>query len=145
MNILTMQALIEAITYKPGWSIYFEIDEAGLPYVQIGVDATTEASLDSTKRDGTRTPWRGSRRYLSPAMCRQEIVGAVFGLIKDAESHEMREWFRFMGASIHNPHIDPLALVAVARKASNFDLRDNAMSMVEDKPMYDLDEDEEQV
>lgn len=44
---------------------------------------------------------------------------------------EMREFFRYRGASIYNPHIDPDVLVDVARKASSFNMRDNAMSMTE--------------
>ncbi|KVK62672.1 hypothetical protein L905_19065 [Agrobacterium sp. TS43] len=64
-------------------------------------------------------------------MCRQEVVGVVFGLIKDAELHETHEWFRYRGASIYNPHLDPDALVNLARKASSFVTRDNAMTMTE--------------
>ena len=64
-------------------------------------------------------------------MCRQEVVGVVFSAIEKAELHEMREFFRYRGASIYNPHIDPDVLVAVAKKASSFNMRENAMSMTE--------------
>lgn len=64
-------------------------------------------------------------------MCRQEIVGTAFGLIRDAEEHETREWFRYRGASIFNPHLDPDVLVEVARKKTSFVTRTNAMSMEE--------------
>ncbi|QIG76188.1 ribosome modulation factor-like domain-containing protein [Rhizobium phage RHph_I4] len=127
--------IVSQITYKPGWKILFGIDGEGSSnpraYAQISVDATTEASLDAASRDGTRTPWKGSKRYVSPYMCRQEIVGMCFGLIQDAESHEMREWFRYQGASIYNPHIDPDVLVSVARKKSSFNVRENAMTLEE--------------
>ncbi|MCG7507086.1 hypothetical protein [Mesorhizobium retamae] len=125
-----MAEILEAITYKPGWHILvgFQHDQ---PYVQLHVTEESDATLDSCSRDGKRTPWRGSKRFLSTHMCRQEIVGAVFGLIQDAESHEMREWFRYRGASIYNPHLDPDALVPVARRKSSFVLRENAMTMEE--------------
>lgn len=136
MSPAEMFLLVKEITYKPGWTIELRSEGAGgRPYVQIEVDERSGASLDSHARDGTRTPWKSAKRYLSPFMCRQEIVGAVFGLIKDAEEHEIREWFRYRGASIFNPHLDPDALVEVARKASSFNVRENAMSMVEPDPL----------
>jgi hypothetical protein len=123
--------LISLCSYKPGWTIHFAIENKGEPgeraYAQIGVDATTEASIDAARKDGRREPWKGGKKYFSQYMCRQEIVGAVYGMIHDAEIHEMREWFRFMGASIYNPHLDPLALVEVARKKTSFNVRENAM------------------
>lgn len=129
-----MFEIVSAITYKPGWHIGFYAvagDPNELPYVQLTVDETSDASLDSCSRDGKRTPWSSGRRYLTRAMCRQEIVGTVFGLIDGAEKHEMREWFRYRGASIYNPHLDPDALVAVAKRAVSFNLRENAMTMEE--------------
>lgn len=128
-----IKAIIEAITYKPGWTLHLSADDAALsrPFLQLNVSIESDASLDSAARDGTRTPWKSGKRYLSYFMCRQEIVGAVFGMIKDAESHEMREWFRYRGASIYNPHLDPDALVPIARKRASFNVRGNAMTMEE--------------
>lgn len=64
-------------------------------------------------------------------MCRQEVVGAVFGAIRAAEEHEMKEWFTYKGARIFNPHLDPDVLAEVARSKSSFNFRENAMSMEE--------------
>ncbi|WGD31670.1 hypothetical protein AncyloWKF20_07580 [Ancylobacter sp. WKF20] len=124
-------SIISRITYKPGWSVLMGFD-GDRPFIQAEVDETAEASLDSAKRDGSRTPWKSAKRYLSRHMCRQEVVGAVFGLLKDAELHEIHEWFRYRGASIFNPHLDPDVLATVARKASSFVVRENAMSMKEE-------------
>lgn len=124
-------SIISRVTYKPGWSVLMGLD-GDRPFIQAEVDATAEASLDSFLRDGTRTPWKSGKRYLSRHMCKQEVVGAVFGLLKDAELHEIHEWFRYRGASIFNPHLDPDVLATVARKASSFVVRENAMSMQED-------------
>lgn len=123
--------IISRITYKPGWHVLMGFDGAR-PFIQVEVDETAEASMDSYKRDGSRVPWKSGKRYLSPHMCRQEVVGAVFGAIKDAELHEVHEWFRYRGASIFNPHLDPDVLATVARKASSFVVRENAMSMKEE-------------
>jgi hypothetical protein len=118
-----MQQIVGEITYKPGWTITLSTD-GHRPYLQIG--ATT---LDSVTQE--IVPWRGAKAYLSPHMCRQEVVSEVFHLIERAELHEMREFFRYRGASIYNPHLDPDVLVPIARKMASFNLRDNAMSMVE--------------
>lgn len=116
--------LVDAITYKPSWCINAIMDLDGELYVQ--VEATT---LDSLTLEPST--WKGGKHYLSQWMCRQEIVGVVFSAIEKAELHEMREFFRYKGASIYNPHLDPDALVAVAKKACNFNVRDNAMTMTE--------------
>ena len=130
--------IISRVTYKPGWSVLMGFD-GERPYLQVEVSTVSEASMDSQKRDGTRTPWKSAKRHLSLHMCRQEIVGVIFGLIKDAELHEVHEWFRYRGAAIFNPHLDPDVLAEVARKKSSFNVRDNAMTMEERKPMWDLD------
>jgi len=124
--------LIALITYKPGWSIEAHQDDAQKVYVQLSVSAFAEASMDSVKRDGTRTPWKSSRRYLTPSMCKQELVGVIFDLIKAAELHEAHEWFRYKNASIYNPHLCPDALAVLSRKKESFVVRKNAMSMVEE-------------
>jgi hypothetical protein len=124
MNLQQISALVAQVTYKPNWHIaLFGTPES--MYIQLEV---TDSVCTVTKQP---VDWKSGKRYLSPFMCSQEIIGVCFGLIKDAEEHEMREWFRYKGASIYNPHINPDVLVEVAKKASSFICRDNAMSMVE--------------
>lgn len=125
-----IRALVGAITYKPGWEFIVGRDGARL-FVQASVSVESDLTMDPTRRNPERTPWKSGKRHFSPFMCRQEIVGTVLGLIKDAEMHEVHEWFRYRGAAIYNPHLDPDALVAVARKRSSFNVRENAMSMEE--------------
>lgn len=130
--MMTERELIELVmecSYKPGW--WINVHTQGRPYIQLEVTTEAEASLDSHKRDGTRTPWKSGKRYLSKHMCRQEVVGAVFALIKDAEMHEIHEWFRYKNASIYNPHLDPDVLARVARSKQSFNTRENPMTMEE--------------
>lgn len=133
MTYEEMASLVEACTYKPGWSVKLTREAAIAttagdlrPYIQVCVDVEADASMDSLTRQ--RAPWKGGKKYLSYHMCRQEIVGAVFGALKDAELHEIHEWFRYKGCSIYNPHLDPNALVTIARKAASFNVRENAMN-----------------
>lgn len=117
-----IQDLVSHVTYKPGWLLTLRDD--GRPYVQIA--ATT---LDSQTLKPA--PWKGAKHYLSYHMCRQEIIGTCFHAIKRAELHEMQEFFRYKGAAIFNPHLDPDVLVPIAKKLSSYNLRENAMSMEE--------------
>ena len=61
----TVDQIISRISYKPGWQIIFERGDR--PYLQISVTEEAEASEDSAKRDGTRTPWKGCLLYTSDA------------------------------------------------------------------------------
>lgn len=122
------QSIVDAITYKPGWYLRTGIEE-GRMWVQVGVTDEAEISYDPIANK--KVPWRGAKHYLSPHMCRQEIVGTVLHAIERAEMHEVHEWFRYRGRSIYNPHLDPDALVEVARFSRNFNTRENAMTMDE--------------
>lgn len=125
MTLIEMHKIVRECRYKPDWFIFFLVDKDGRPYIQAEVRRSIDAAT------GEPCSWKSGKRYLSQHMCRQEIVGAAFGLIKDAEMHEVHEWFRYKGASIFNPHLDPDVLVEVARKKSSFNLRNNAMTMEE--------------
>jgi hypothetical protein len=125
MSLIQMHSIIRECRYEPDWHIFMLVDKDARPYIQ----AEVKNSIDTAT--GEPCSWKSGKRYLSQHMCRQEVVGAVFGLIKDAEMHEVHEWFRYKGASIYNQHLDPDVLVEVARKKSSFNVRDNAMSMEE--------------
>lgn len=129
MDFGTMRKIVLSISYKPHWVVNVLRDGEGRPYVQLRVGEGSDAALDP--HTGERVAWSSGKRYLSPYMCRQEVVGAVFDLIKGAELHETHEWFRYKGRSIYNPHLDPDVLAEVASKASSFVTRENAMSMEE--------------
>lgn len=122
------ESLVQQITYKPGWQIHLCEDNRGI-YIQVGVTTEAEISLDMIT--GERVAWKGAKHYLSPWMCDSEVVGAAFGAIRQAEEHEVREWFRFKRRSIFNPHLSVHALVDLSSKLANFDTRPNAMTMVE--------------
>ena len=128
MDVEEIADIIRAITYKKGW--YFNLDISGSRlYVQVCIDTDCEIAYDMIAKKNIA--WKGGKHFLSSHMCRQEIVGTVFGAIRSAEEHEMKEWFRYKGASIYNPHLDPDALANLASKIKNFNVRENAMTMEE--------------
>lgn len=101
-----VHGICKHIRYKPEWSLLVRLDGKGV-FLQcevIGLDAHTHKP----------TTWVSGKRYLSVYACKQEIVGAVFALIKDAEMHEVHEWFKYKDRSIYNPHLDPDVLASVA-------------------------------
>ena len=122
------QALISAITYKKGWHFLCKQDRRGI-YLQVEVTAEADIAIDPFT--GKITPWKGRKEYMSEHMCDTEVVMTAFGLIRQAEEHETREWFRFKNRSILNPHISVHVLHSIAGKLANLDLRENAMSMEE--------------
>ena len=118
--------VIGNITYKPGWYLRTCVEDKRM-WVQVGVTEDAEISFDPI--ENKKVPWRGAKNYLSEHMCRQEVVGVVFGAFEKAEIHEMREWFRYKKRSIYNPHLDPDVLAQVASKKTSFNVRENAMTM----------------
>lgn len=114
-----MSHILLSCTYKPGWTLLIDMC-APRPYIQWEV-----VGQDSVTREPTS--WRTGKRYLSEHMCRQEVVATAFNLALTAEEHECREWFRYKGSSIYNPHLDPDVLADVASKAASFNVRANAM------------------
>lgn len=119
MTLIEMMELVNACTYKPGWKIRLVINEPR-PYIQIST--VTLCSIDLKPM-----AWKSAKTFVSNHMCKQEVVAAVYNAIERAELHECREFFRYRGASIFNPHLCPDALANLARKKESFNLRKNAM------------------
>ena len=125
INLREMQEVIDQITYKPGWEFTVQRERAGgRAYLQ----ATVTEEMPAT---GDNAFWRSAKYYLSYHMCRQEIVGVAFNCVRDAEEHEMREWFRYRDSAIYNPHLDPDILAEIASRLSSFVMRENPMTMEE--------------
>lgn len=51
--------------------------------------------------------------FISRHACKAEVVRTAYKAVLAAEEHEVQENFRYQGARIHNPHLDPDALVRV--------------------------------
>jgi hypothetical protein len=126
MKYYEIKHIVNQIDYKPNWHFDLVLEKAGgRPYLQAHFvpDNPVEES------------WKSAKVYLSYHMCRQEIVGSVFKMIRDAEEHEMREAFRYRGVSIYNCHLDPDWLsdqiMDVRNSRQHINVRENAMSMEE--------------
>ncbi len=125
MNAQEARALVAQVTYKDGWNIMFVPPKSPdlLGYIQVEVTNSIDAH---TKEP---TSWKSGKRYLSNHCCMQEVIGTCLSVIKDAEEHEMREFFRFKGRAIYCPHLNPDVLVEVAAKKESYNTRTtNAMN-----------------
>ena len=121
MNPCEIGAVVQNITYKKDWGFIFVPAINDRSFIQLEV----KNAIDSVSRE--TCSWRSGKRYLSDFMCEQEIVGICFALIKEAEEHEMREFFRYKARSIFNPHLDPSKLADFASKRENFCYRSDSM------------------
>lgn len=124
MTLDEIGKIVALCTYKPGWSLQVFQEKCinGRMYLKVDVNGGV------CSVSGQPVDWRGAKHTLSPFMCKQEIVGVCFKAIQQAEEHELREFFRYRGVRIFNPHIDPDALVTVAHIE---DVRQNPMSLEE--------------
>lgn len=132
------EGIVKRCMYKPGWYFRTGIEHGGPDgsrmWLQVGVTEEAEISWDMV--EDKKVPWRGAKHYLSPHMCRNEVVSTLYHAIERAELHEVKEWFRYAPVgktprALFNPHLDPDVLAEAASKKSSFNMRDNAMTMEE--------------
>lgn len=57
-----------------------------------------------------------------------DIIKVAFMATLAAEEHEAREEFKYKGVSVFGPHLDVDALVDLAKKKANLDLREEVMA-----------------
>lgn len=100
------------------WLIEVRMDGTR-PYLQVhvlnGKDSETGLPME----------WTGRKWMLSPHMCKNEIITTAFKAVMTAMEHEVRESFRYKGAAIFNPHMDPDALVDFVSNRANIQEREN--------------------
>ena len=129
-----IREVVEAISYKPGWSFRVEpLDDNGHYFIQVCVDETADAARDI--KTGVVSGWRGGKMLVSQHMTRNEIVRTAHKAVVSAEMHELDEHFRYRGRAIFNPHLDPDQMVGFAGKLENFEFRADSMMLSEDEPV----------
>ena len=98
------------------WLIEVKLDGTRA-YLQIRVPDGRDADT------GLPMEWTGRKWMLSPHMCKNEIVMTAFKAVMTAMEHEVREGFRYRGAAIFNPHMDPDRLAEFVRDPENMQSR----------------------
>jgi len=86
---------ISRITYKPGWEFFYVSNEWGH---QLQIHATVSHSV-------TLTPTRFIFSRIIPSLfCHEAFLDWVKVILGEAELHELREFFRYDGELVDDPH-----------------------------------------
>lgn len=97
-----LRALVEAITYKPGWTFRLGVfREDGVARCwAFYVVSNTENSYDPTRRIRVRHEF-----LVPPASYKRDVwVAWLFDRIRDVETHEAGEFFQVDGVREFGPH-----------------------------------------
>jgi len=104
MNKKQIEEIVGQVTYK-GWSFYVG-DKNGVIYLQAQFDQADSFTGKVERQSGRK--W-----MLSEHMVKSEIVQTAWAAVQFAETHEMRESFKFKGRRIFGPHFDVDALTEI--------------------------------
>lgn len=110
---LRVRGLADDISYKKGYRLAVEVDKTYGTRVYLQVQYYREDCITGRMGWGS-----GGKMYLSPYMTDSEIVQGAFGLFKNYEEHECREFFAFKGKRVYGPHISVEALMEVADRTT---------------------------
>lgn len=102
MQIEEMMGVLDDVRF-PDYDFSVTKDSRGAIYLQAGYWESDTVTLE-TERQLTR------RWFLSPEMTRSEIVSTAFKCILTSQEHRTREWFKYRGNAIYQPHHDVDAL-----------------------------------
>ncbi len=106
-NFTELQALLDKVTYKLAWHLHVGTDlGCGRDYLQWQFYGP--CSVTGNKQ------WHNCRKwFLSTYMTDGEVVQTAFAALQ-AEEHECREFFKYDGHVIMNPHLSLEALTSRA-------------------------------
>lgn len=114
MNIQEIRSIVGLCTF-PEYTFEVLIDHRGALYLQ-GHYEEPDIKTGEKEKQYTR------RWFLSPAMCKSEIIQTVFKCALTSTEHRTREWFHYQGRAIFGPHFDVDALWNICTE-ENLDYR----------------------
>jgi hypothetical protein len=79
-------------------------------------------------KDGMRdAQWSGRKWFISPHMCKNELIRTAYKAIECAVAHEMNENFLYKDVAIMTPHMDYEEIVDIMKDHDCIDSRINGM------------------
>ena len=79
-------------------------------------------------KEGMRdAQWSGRKWFISPHMCKNEIIRTAYKAIECAVAHEMNEVFLYKGVAIMTPHVDYEEIVTIMNDHNCSDSREDGM------------------
>lgn len=114
MNTLErVRDLLSHVTYKPGWTITADWEqnnwESGYTgawrRVQLTVKCRAKDPLEPNGKEYTITRLSSLHQFDIDHMQDKDLVDYfIYRALWEMEYHEFKEWFRFDGVCIHDPH-----------------------------------------
>lgn len=101
---ITIPAVLERVSYRPGWKIEYLDD--GMGFARLVVRAPVANTYDPSQQveilHSFPVPY-----YIIEQGDEQLILKWLARTLQQVEIHESREWFRVNGAIYDNPHESP--------------------------------------
>lgn len=121
----TFEEMKEIISFcrYPDFDLLVREDAGGRAYLQVSCPNGT------CNVTGEPLSWRGAKQFLSPHMCKNELVSVAFKAIREAIDHETKERFTYRGLRIFDPHIDPELLVELMNRKDVLNTRESETIM----------------
>lgn len=82
------------------------------------------------KQNMEDSEWSGRKWFLSPHMCKNEIIRTAYKAIECSVAHEMNENFLYKGVAIMTPHMDYEEIVNIMTDHDCIDSRTGGMQGV---------------
>lgn len=100
LSVASIEQILAEVSYRPGWTFsVFETEFEG-PHVRI------EAPVVNGYRDG-ETVDLGINSPLPPFASEAELLRWLSWRLRRIEAHESREFLRYRGELVSDPHIEP--------------------------------------
>jgi len=114
---LRLDLLLSRITYKNGWKFETQIAYVGSgPWNGDVVLYISRPEPDAT--DPRKTTMiavaQSITKFEIDSMTDRQVIEWIFRNVAEAEMHEVREWLKFDGATIENPHPPPVTVMTEA-------------------------------
>lgn len=110
MTYSELRELVDRISFKD-WRFLLHVKGDGF-LLQLAFDAPDSVS-------GKVEEQRCRKWYISSHACRAEVIRTAWKAVEAAVNHEAAELFKYKGATIFSPHIDPDALLTPAEILNN--------------------------
>ena len=113
--------IISHVSYLD-WKIMILMDgDTPRPYLQVhGHGPDPKEGMEDAE-------WSGRKWFLSPHMCKNEIIRTAYKAIECAVAHEMNENFLYKDVAIMTPHIDYEEIVSLMNDHDCIDSREDGM------------------
>jgi len=114
-----LREIVSNVSYLD-WEIRLRHD-GDRPYIQIfGHGPDPKAGMMDAH-------WSGRKWFISPHMCKNEVIRTAYKAIECAVAHEMNEYFLYKGVAIMTPHMDYEEIVDIMKDHNCIDARENGM------------------